>query len=266
MAHQAPGCSRTLLMLPVAATLAWASSPQAAIPPHPHPWGWSFGAHQPGNRGHESHPSTAHSPASSHRTHGYTPDACGAWRFGVQPCHLPAIHAPRPQPTRARVSPRQLASTAWRRLALPRPQLRTAPPRSSDGLVGLVGLPEWFWVTNWSPHTRTARAGSIWARVTAHPRRLVIHPGASQTSVDCLGPGSAYDARRSAAAQRSNCTYTYSRSSAGLPADAYTVTATVVWGGTWRGAGGAGGSLPAVERSTTLRLRIAEGQALTTGG
>lgn len=66
-------------------------------------------------------------------------------------------------------------------------------------------------------------------------------------------------------AQHSDCSYIYTRSSAGLPSAAYQVTVTVTWGGTWVGSGATGGSLPALSRTTTFPLRVAEAQAVTGG-
>ncbi|WP_344957709.1 hypothetical protein [Actinomadura miaoliensis] len=128
-----------------------------------------------------------------------------------------------------------------------------------------MGLPQWFWVTNWKPLTDRVQAGGVWAEVTARPTSLTINPGSGLPAVKCDGPGEAYDSGRSAEAQRSDCSYTYQRSSAGLPGSAYQVTVTVTWGGTWRGSDGAGGALPALTRSTAFPVRIAEGQAVAGG-
>jgi hypothetical protein len=146
-------------------------------------------------------------------------------------------------------------------LRLPVPDAHTAPPRGTDGLIG---LPEWVWVPSdeWRPLTQTASAGAAWAQVTATPKQLTVKPGARMRAVNCQGPGTAYDPSRSASAQRTNCSYSYRHSSKYQPGAVYRVTVTVVWGGVWVGSGGAGGVLPDISRSTTFSLRVAEGQGL----
>jgi hypothetical protein len=159
------------------------------------------------------------------------------------------------------VTAAQLAQRARESLELPLPDVRTAPPRDSDGLVG---LPEWVWVPRgqWHSMSTRASAGPVWAEVTATPQRIVIEPGAGLGAVTCDGPGTAYDTGKPASAQATDCSYTYTRSSAGQPNSAYTMTVTVVWAGTWEGASGAGGTLPEISRSTSFPIRVAEGQGL----
>jgi hypothetical protein len=159
------------------------------------------------------------------------------------------------------ITPAQLAQQSWNSLQLPVPDVQTAPPRGSRGLVGLA---EWVWVpsSQWHPMVKRASAGGVWAQVTATPKQLRIEPGAGLPAVTCAGPGTAYDPSRAASVQQSDCSYTYSQSSATQPGAAYRVRVTVVWGGTWTGSGGAGGTLPDISRSTTFGLRVAEAQGL----
>jgi hypothetical protein len=63
------------------------------------------------------------------------------------------------------------------------------------------------------------------------------------------------------AASSPDCGHTYTRSSAGVPGQAYPVTATVTWEITWTG-GGEQGTLPALETTSTTVFRVAESQAL----
>lgn len=247
----------TVIAMPTAVAVA---APQKPIPPRPHNWGYSYGAEQPGR----NEKSATDQPVSSrHRKNEPGNGVCGTWRLGVRSCRPIAI------PTATGVvagpapaSPAQLAAQAWGRLPVPAPEVRTAPPRGSDGLVG---LPEWFWVTNWTNHQDRVQAGGVWAEVTARPTSMTIAPGSGQPPVTCNGPGTAYEADRGAATQLSDCSITYLRSSAGLPNASYVVTVTMTYGGTWRGSGGAGGALPALSRSASFPVRIAEGQALTGG-
>ncbi len=250
--------------LPAGAAEGPADGPR---PPRPYPWGYGFGAGQPGHPGNRG-ADVGTSGASAHGGNGGSseppsPDVCGSWRFGIRACNYPDLPAtPSASAGPPTVSPAQLAAEAWRRLPIPAPEVATAPPRGSNGLVGLA---EWFWVTNWSTRSARVQAGGTWAQVTARPTGLTIDPGSGQRSITCDGPGMPYDRRRPAGSQRSDCSYTYVRSSAGLPNAAYTVTVTVTWGGTWAGSGGTGGTLPALSRSTSFPLRVAEGQTVTGG-
>lgn len=242
--------------------------PKDPIPPTPNLWGYGYGANQPGSSGTGS-PGNSGGASSGGATNASAsgpsaPPICGGWRLGIQACPPFAIPTAPAGPAGGApaVTPAQLAITTWQTLPIPLPEVSTAPPRGSDGLVGLA---EWFWVTNWTSHTGTATAGAVWAQVTAKPTTLSISPGQGQASVSCPGPGTAYNPSISAVAQHPTCSYQYTRSSAGMPGSAYTVTVTVTWGGTWVGSGGAGGVLPPLTRTTSFQLRVAEAQALTGG-
>lgn len=184
-------------------------------------------------------------------------DACGDQVCGV----WGPIGGCRPNPV-APTRPVDLMEREWSRVPVPVPEVVTAPPRQA---VGRVGLPEWFWLdpAQTAAVTRRAQAGPIWVELTARPQRLVITPGPGMAPVACPSLGTAYAPGTSS---EQACTYTYSRSSAGLPGSAYVVTATVVWGGTWRGSGGAGGALTPIGVSTTFAVRIGEAQGLNVGG
>jgi hypothetical protein len=91
---------------------------------------------------------------------------------------------------------------------------------------------------------------------------MSIDPGGGQQPMECSGPGTAYNAHHSASSQRTDCSFTYSRSSASQPDAAYRVTVTVVWGGRWVGSGGAGGTLPDISRTMAFSLRVGEAQGL----
>ncbi|MEO3861323.1 hypothetical protein [Acrocarpospora sp. B8E8] len=162
------------------------------------------------------------------------------------------------------VTAQELMLRAMRDLRLPVPAVRTAPPRGSDGMVG---IPLWFWIpeSQWRPITRRVQTGPTWAQVTATPRQLVIEPGHGQRGVRCQGPGMPYRPYQGSLPTGSppgSCSYTFTRSSAGLRGAAYPVRASVVWGAAWQGSGGAGAVLDAQVSTTTFDVRIAEGQAL----
>jgi hypothetical protein len=162
------------------------------------------------------------------------------------------------------VTPQQLLVTALGELQVPYIGPSTAPPRGHDGLVG---LPEWFWIPAGSWHTRTVTvsAGPVWAAVTAAPVSLTFQPGAGTNAVSCAGPGTAYNPRKPAAAQHTDCSYTYLRPSAGQPADAYQASVTVTWRVSWTGSGGAGGVLDAaLSVPVDFTIPVAQGEALVT--
>lgn len=247
---------------------ATAADPPRPPPPATHPWSWTGSA---GDR--SSRPATngstprstgdAGSDGSSAPCGGDAPAAVPAGRGWIGAClnrcgPFAGAAGCRPQGEPA-VTPQALLQRAIGELKVPVPAVRTAPPRGSDGMVG---IPEWFWLDRRQAKPRTLRvsAGQVWVELTAAPQNLVIQPVAGRR-VTCPGAGTPY----SPGAQ-SECSYTYTVSSAGRPSGAYRVTAAAVWGGTWRGSGGAGGTLDPITRSTTFNLRIAEGQALTSGG
>ncbi len=147
----------------------------------------------------------------------------------------------------------------WARLPIPAPHARTAPPRSD---TGLVGLPEWFWVTNWRSISGRISAGAVWVKVMARPEGLAIYPGDGSPGIRCAGPGAAYDKSRPASSQHTDCSYTFRQPSVHAPGQAFRVRVAVTWGGTWRASDGSGGTLPPLTRSVALRLEIAEAQGL----
>lgn len=162
------------------------------------------------------------------------------------------------------LTPQQLLVTAFGELRVPHLDPETAPPRGSDGLVG---LPEWFWIaaSSWHARTVTVTAGPVWARVTATPLDLSFQAGADLRPVTCSGPGIAYDPREPAAAQHTGCSYTYLRPSVGQPGDVYSASVTVTWRVSWTGSGGAGGVLDAgLSVPFRFSLPVAQGEALVT--
>jgi hypothetical protein len=160
------------------------------------------------------------------------------------------------------VTPRQLLAEALAELQIPVLFADTAPPPRKDGLVG---LPEWFWIqpADWHGRSVTIHAGPVWATASATPTALAVEPGSGLSSVTCNGPGTAYDPQKPASAQHTSCSYTYLQPSADQPGNAYRAVVIVIWRVSWTGSGGAGGVLdPAVQVPATLRLRVAQGEAL----
>jgi hypothetical protein len=162
------------------------------------------------------------------------------------------------------LTPVLLAQQAYKELSPPVPAVTTAPPAGQEGLVG---LPEWFWVNaaDYHPITKTVTVGGVSATVTATPGKISFNPGDGQGTVECDGPGTPYDSAEPPASQSSDCTFLYSEPSTGQPGSAFMATITVTWSATWTGTGGVGGPLGAIQRHTTIALRIAQGETVITG-
>lgn len=239
------------LLLPAAIV---ATPPDEPVPPSVYTYGYGFGANDDGAEGNAPTNDPALQGATSEGPQRLAPYECENVGGDVQVCEPETGDGGSAGP-----SPSELAATEWRRLPIPVPSVRTAPPRGSDGLVG---LPEWFWVTNWKTLTGRASARGVWAAVVARPQSMTIDPGDGRGIVRCTGPGIVYDESRRASRQRTDCSYTYSQSSAHERGGAYRVRVTVVWGGSWTGSDGSSGVLPPLSRSTTFRLRVAEAQGL----
>jgi hypothetical protein len=158
------------------------------------------------------------------------------------------------------VSPEVLAASAYRRLRLPSPAAGTSPPA---WVPALVRVPVWLWVdrAGWGPRSASAAVPGLSVRAVAAPARVVWSTGDGATVV-CQGPGSVFRAGvDDPAAASPDCGHVWSRSSAGLPGGAYVATVTMVWRVRWAGEGRSG-VLPDLDSTTSLRLRVAESQAI----
>ena len=160
------------------------------------------------------------------------------------------------------VTPRQLLAQALAALRVPYLSPSTAPPRGSQGLVG---LPEWFWIpaADWHPRTVTVRAGPVWATVMASPVGLSFTPGGGLAQVSCRGPGTPYVRQLPAQGQHTACSYTYEQPSIGQPGNAFRAAVTVTWRISWTGSGGQRGVLAsALPLPVSVPLAVAQGEAL----
>jgi hypothetical protein len=177
---------------------------------------------------------------------------------------LPANRTPgSTQPAaQAAVSPIVLARQAYRFLPLPAPTIHTNPPAERQQLAN---LPTWMWLDreSWGPRTATASIPGLSVTVTAVPVMVTWTMGDGGRVV-CDGPGMAFDPAQPT--RQPSCGYTYRRSSAGQPADRFTVTATTTWNITWTASGSVtgGGTLPPLARSAQTTLAVAEVQAINT--
>lgn len=159
-------------------------------------------------------------------------------------------------------APRELADQAIAQMDFRAGQLGMNP--GADAL-SVVGLQTWLWIADpdestVGPMTRSASAGAV--TVTATARLDEVEWDMGEGSVTCDGPGTPYGPT-SGAGESPTCGYTYTRSSAGRPGQAYTVTATSRWVVEWAG-GGESGEIP-LEFSRSADIRVAEIQTLVTG-
>ena len=170
----------------------------------------------------------------------------------------------------AAVTVATLAQREVNQLPLPTPEVRRNP--SGDAVVNLA---TWWWIDpgQWRQLTQRTQVGPVWAQVSARPVKSVWDAGDGTPPLTCQGGGTPYDTSKSAEAQSTNCSHTYTESSAGQPQTGpdpndrfFTVTVTVYWQVSFVGAGGAGGSLPVMTRTTRFPLRVVERQTVMTGG
>jgi hypothetical protein len=157
--------------------------------------------------------------------------------------------------------PEVLARQAVNQLQLSGPRVATSPPPDR---MQLVNVPTWLWLdrSSWAPVSATASVPGESVTATAMPMSVTWTLGDGSTVV-CEGPGTPYVAGGDPAAPSPDCGHTYLRSSAGEPAGAFIVSATVSWGVSWSGAGQSG-SLPALTTTSTAQLRVGESQAINT--
>jgi hypothetical protein len=163
-------------------------------------------------------------------------------------------------PGAAGPSPAELAAQARERLRLPDPAVAASPVGDQ-----LVNLPTWLWLDgDWAPIDATASVPgvSVTARAVPESATWVMGDG---SEVVCRGPGTPYAPGADPASPSPDCGHTYRLSSAGRPGEVFTVSVTVSWTVTWSGAGD-GGTFPGLTTSGAAAFRVAESQALVTGG
>lgn len=158
------------------------------------------------------------------------------------------------------VDPAALAADALASIGIEAPVIRTSP--SADGRL-YVQIPTWLWLdqTWWQPYQATASAGRVTSTVNAQPVSTAWSMG-DGGSVRCSGPGTAW--RAGLADEATDCRHTYRHSSAAQPEDMFALEATVTLEVTWTSNTGAGGTLPAISRTSSLDVEVGEIQAIGT--
>jgi hypothetical protein len=175
-----------------------------------------------------------------------------AGRIFYPPVWIPGKAAPRP-----RVDPAVLARQAYNQLALPSPAIRVSPTGEQ-----LVNLPSWLWLdpSSWGDRSASAAVPGVSVTARARPGTVSWSMG-DGTTVSCQGSGTPYRAGDNPAAASPDCGYTYRRSSAAQPGQAFAVTVTVQWTVSWSGAG-QDGTFPGLTTTASATMRVAESQAL----
>lgn len=163
-------------------------------------------------------------------------------------------------PGAAGPSPAELAAQARERLRLPDPVVAASPVGDQ-----LVNLPTWLWLDgDWAPIEATASVPGVSVTARAVPRSATWVMG-DGSEVVCRGPGTPYAPGADPASPSPDCGHTYGVSSAGRPGEVFTVAVTVNWTVTWSGAGDSG-TFPGLTTGGEAAFRVAESQALITGG
>lgn len=163
------------------------------------------------------------------------------------------------------VSPRVLAQRAVASMRLRAPQIGMTGGDPPDGMQ-IIGVPAWLWAADpgestTGPITRTATEGAASVTATAVLDKTVWSMG-DGVKVTCSGKkaaGTPWE-RRYGGDPSPTCGYTYQRTSAGQPDEAYTVTVRAYWTVTWSG-GGQSGTIP-VEVYRSIPKRVGEVQSI----
>lgn len=141
-----------------------------------------------------------------------------------------ALQLAYPRPVEAASDPVELVTRQLQTLN-PRPAvIHLSPSVERDQIVNLRS---WLWVDPIPPLTTQAvsppeESPPVRIDLQAVPQAVVWDMGDGH-SVTCVGPGRAYNTRKSEAEQQTDCAYTYTKTSAGQPHDRFTVKAAVVW-------------------------------------
>ncbi len=119
------------------------------------------------------------------------------------------------------------------------PSFGTSPPSNGSDRFSVVRIPTWFWIDEpYRSDVHTGRAafpaGSprVWVEAEAAPEQVQVKPGDGAAWQDaCPALGLIY--RSGMAGDRSDCFYTYTKSSAGQPGDAYQAQGRVWFETSW---------------------------------
>ena len=164
-----------------------------------------------------------------------------------------------PAPT---LTPAEAAALVVRRMDLRAADIGIVP-EDEPGSIGAVGAPVYMWTTpgpaTFGPQVLIASAGGVTITARAQVDRIVWNMG-DGTSVTCRTPGTPYE-DRFGFADSPDCGHRYTRTSAGMPNDAYPITASSYWVVRWTGPAGTSGEIP-LTLTARIAIRVGELQAL----
>lgn len=156
-------------------------------------------------------------------------------------------------------------AAAIAQMHLQAPQVGMTGGSPPDGMQ-IVGIPAWMWAADpgestTGPITRYGSSGAVTVSATGRLDRTVWSMGDGVT-ITCSGEnaaGTPYEARYDKLPSPT-CGYTYTRTSAGQPNEAFTVTVTAYWVVDWSG-GGQSGTVD-LQMSRSIPKQVGELQAL----
>ena len=163
------------------------------------------------------------------------------------------------------VSAGEVAERAVAAMDLRAPVIGMTGGDGPDSMM-IVGVPAWMWAADpgestTGPVSRVEVDGSIRVEATGVLDKTVWEMG-DGVSVTCSGAsaaGTPFEARYGGQSSPT-CGYTYQRTSAGKPGNAFTVTVTAYWTVAWSG-GGESGTIP-VQVSRSIQKKVGEVQAV----
>jgi hypothetical protein len=160
------------------------------------------------------------------------------------------------------VDPRALALEALDSVQIDPPAIRTSP--SQDGQL-FVQVRTWLWIDGdwWHGYEATATAGRVWSKVVAQPVSVTWQLG-DGTALTCSGPGTAWTP--GAPEDGTDCSHVYRRSSASTAGGTFQLSASVRLSVSWTSNAPFGGTLPAIDRPSSLEVEVGEIQAIGTRG
>jgi hypothetical protein len=161
------------------------------------------------------------------------------------------------------VDPIVLRDRAAARIVVPEPSVGSNPPFNEPGRFGVVQMPVWFWLNDpWETlGPEVESEGGVTVEVVAYPTVATWTTG-DGGEVTCDGPGMVWQAGLSEGA--TDCSYTYTSSSADEPGASYSLSAAVSWEFEWWINGVSQGTFGDVTMTTPFTYQVGEIQAIET--
>jgi hypothetical protein len=153
-----------------------------------------------------------------------------------------------------------LVLRARAQLTIEFPGIEMSPP---VGKPAWVQLPVWLWLPRSEWHDRETKVsdGPLEVTITAKPVKVTWDMG-NGAQVICDGPGKPYDYGLKEDQQSSECSHTYTRTSADQPGQTYHVTASMEWSASYTSTTGARGVFEPIVLVGSVDLTVGQIQAL----